>query len=529
MCSKRDIYINKAIDKHGIKYDYSLIENVNKRIDIVRIICPNHGEFTQSLHKHICGDGCRKCGSALTGSKISEKAKNEFINKANEIHNNKYDYSLVKYENAKKNIIIICPKHGEFEQTPNLHLNRHGCRTCANDKTGERVFIPWEIQLKKFTDIHNDKYDYSLVEYMGVDINITVICPKHGEFSIRPADHKKRGCQKCSKENIVYKNKLSIGEFIEKSNKIHNYFYDYSKVKYNGCKNIIIIICPKHGDFQQTPQKHLLLCRGCKKCSIQNNIRKIKKKYSDDFIEKSNKVHNNKYTYEKSNYISSHTKVIVNCKDHGDFEITPNSHLSGQGCRLCANMERGKYSLISFEEYLPKMIDVWGDTYDYSKIDWKGSSFYIKLNCKKHGEFNIYPYNHIKGKGCTKCFNQYSKISIQWLNYLQVKYNIFIQHADNIGEFSIEGTRFKADGYCKQTNTIYEFLGDFWHGNPDLYDLLDINRRTNTTYLELYNETNDKKEIILSLGYNYVQIWENDWKKFIKTVVNVQRIKSYYY
>jgi len=529
MCSKRDLYINKAIDKHGQRYDYSLIEKVDKRIDIVKIICLEHGEFTQSLHKHICGDGCRKCSSLLTGVKIIEKAKNDFIDKANKIHNNKYDYSQVKYENAKTCIDIICSKHGEFKQTPNSHLNGTGCKLCANDKTSERVFIPWEVQLNKFIEIHNNKYDYSLVDYKGVDINIKVICPKHGEFLIRPACHKKRGCQKCNKENIVNKKRITTDEFILKSKLIWgDDLYDYSLTEYQNTLEYVKIICKKHGEFFQYPSNHYRYgCAKCKKPSIYNEI--LKKECSESFVEKSNIVHNNKYTYEKVNYINAATKVIVTCKLHGDFEISPNNHLNKKGCRFCANMEKGKCSLISFEEYLPRMTNIWGDTYNYSNIIWKGASFNIKLECKKHGSFNIFPYNHIKGKGCPKCFNQYSKISIQWLNYLHIKYDIFIQHADNIGEFYIPDTRLKADGYCKETNTIYEFLGDFWHGNPDIYDLLDINRKTNTTYLELYNETINKKETILKLGYNYVEIWENDWKKFIKTVINVQRIKRHYY
>ena len=220
-------------------------------------------------------------------------------------------------------------------------------------------------------------------------------------------------------------------------------------------------------------------------------------------------------------------KLLVTCISHGDFEISPNNHLRGKGCPKCAYF-KNSLNILPFKVFLDNAKKVWGDTYDYSIVNWKGSSFPINLICKKHGEFKTIPYEHVKKHGCPKCSNQYSKISIQWLEYLQFKYNIFIQHAGNIGEFHIPNTRLKADGYCKENNTIYEFLGDFWHGNPEVYDLLDINKRTNTTYLELYNETNDKKELIISLGYNYLEIWENDWNMFIKTVKNVQKIKRYY-
>ena len=530
MCSKTEFYINKAILKHGLKYDYSLLNNINKRIDIVTIICPDHGEFTQSLHKHICGDGCKKCGSILTGSKKIEKAKNEFIEKADKIHNNFYDYSKVQYKNAITKVTIICKKHGEFELTPNAHLNSYKCKICV--KENHNLLIPWETQLKEFIKIHENKYDYSKVIYnKGVESKIIVICPEHGEFIIRAHDHKKRGCKKCS--FILTTNKIiekSKNDFLSRSYDIWKETFDYSKVEYKNSKDKVTIICKKHGDFKIRPT-NFLRGQGCKKCGIENNKRNelLKKQCSESFVTRANKIHNNKYNYEKSIYITSTIKLTVNCPEHGDFEISPNCHLSGQGCAKCGRLIISKSSIISLEEYLPKMINLWGNKYDYSNIDWKGSSFYIKLTCKKHGDFNIFPYNHIKGKECQKCFNQSSKISIQWLNYLQVKYNIFIRNADNIGEYVIPKTRLKADGYCKENNTIYEFLGDFWHGNPKIYDLLEINKRNNKTFLELFEKTNNRRQELIELGYNYLEIWENDWKNFIKIVIKIQKIwKSYH-
>jgi hypothetical protein len=117
-------------------------------------------------------------------------------------------------------------------------------------------------------------------------------------------------------------------------------------------------------------------------------------------------------------------------------------------------------------------------------------------------------------------------MSINWLNYLQVKYNIFIQHACNKGEFYISSIRYKADGYCKENNTIYEFLGDFWHSNPkfERYAPENINPKNNKTYGELYNNTQNRKNEIIKLGFNYIEIWESDWLLFLKNVVKIQKI-----
>lgn len=67
------------------------------------------------------------------------------------------------------------------------------------------------------------------------------------------------------------------------------------------------------------------------------------------------------------------------------------------------------------------------------------------------------------------------KKQIAWLNYLSKQNNIHIQHAMNYGEYKIPNTRYRVDGYCKETNTIYQFHGDFFHGNPKFYKSHDIN------------------------------------------------------
>ena len=88
------------------------------------------------------------------------------------------------------------------------------------------------------------------------------------------------------------------------------------------------------------------------------------------------------------------------------------------------------------------------------------------------------PNNHLRFSGCPKCNNNgYSKAQILWLDFLSKFYNIHIQHALNEEEFVIPNTKYKADGYCKETNTIYEFHGDFWHGNPKIFTLDEINKK----------------------------------------------------
>ena len=112
-----------------------------------------------------------------------------FISKANKIHKNRYDYSKVNYINAKTKITIICREHGDFHQTPSNHLSNYNCQKCAkNFQLDTASFI------EKAKSIHNDKYDYSKVNYINTDTQIIIICREHGEFTQIPDFHINRKC-----------------------------------------------------------------------------------------------------------------------------------------------------------------------------------------------------------------------------------------------------------------------------------------------------------------------------------------------
>lgn len=179
--------------------------------------------------------------------------------------------------------------------------------------------------INKASKIHNNKYDYSLVNYADSKTKVKIICPEHGIFEQSPNNHTNKhfsqGCPKCSK--------MDITKFTKRAKQIHNNNYDYSKTIYINTKTKVIITCPIHGDFEQNPQDHLHGC-GCKKCSDDNQ-----KTTSLDFIEKANKLHYNKYDYSLVKYVNARTKTRIICPVHGVFEQTPYKHLQGQGCPFC--------------------------------------------------------------------------------------------------------------------------------------------------------------------------------------------------
>ena len=186
-----------------------------------------------------------------------EILKQKFIEKATQKHNGKYDYSKVEYVDSKTPVTIICPTHGEFPQEPASHTRGSGCPKCANINRGRFKRSNRDEFIRRAKEIHGDDYDYSKVDYQSAMKKVTIICPKHGEFEMTPMNHLLgRGCPKCDRRNLNTDDIIAL--FREK----HGDKYDYSKVNYHQMHEKVIITCPKHGDFPQTPSKHLL-GRGC--------------------------------------------------------------------------------------------------------------------------------------------------------------------------------------------------------------------------------------------------------------------------
>ena len=513
-------FIEKANLKHNFKYDYSKTNYINSNTKVI-IICQEHGEFKQIAGQHInAGTHCPKCGTNIRTLKNRSTTEN-FINDSNKIHNFIYDYSKTNYVTAHIDIIIICKIHGEFNQRPCSHLNGHGCSLCGYDKHSRETALKHKNEFIDKANIkHNFKYDYSksLYGYINTNSNVLIICKLHGEFLQNVSSHLQgHGCKICGGCFVSNTN-----QFIEKSNEIHNFKYDYSKSKYLKNNKKMTIICKKHGNFLQSSSDHLS-GRGCQKCGIESRLL-IRTSNTEDFINSAIKIHFDKYDYSKVNYVKSYMHVLLICKIHGEFLQAPHKHLSGQGCGKCGNILNGLNSRSSTEEFIDKANKKHNFMYDYSQSLYIGAQEKIKVICKTHGEWFPKCNNHLNGSGCPRCFSpQCSKVQIVWLNFMQSYYNINIQHFNNICEYRIPNSLYKADGYCEETNTIYEFHGDFWHGNPKSFNPTAMNKTSKKTFGELYENTQKKEKFIRDSGYNLVVMWELQWMSFIKFIIKTQR------
>lgn len=253
----------------------------------------------------------------------------EFIEKANKIHNNKYDYSKVIYENGKSIIKIICPIHGEFEQIARTHLKGRGCSECGRETKRLKKIMSTEIFIERAKKIHGDKYDYSNVDMYNRNEKgkVCIICPSHGEFWITPNSHLSGvGCSKCS-NNYNFTNDEFVNFLIKK----YGNFFDYSKVNFHNVNEDVIIKCPIHGEFKRKPKfltisKLTSCCPFCNKENLgntrQENLRNI-------FFEKAKNLYGNKYDYSKVVFNGDKNVIIINNENGDTFYVNPYKFLNG--------------------------------------------------------------------------------------------------------------------------------------------------------------------------------------------------------
>ena len=329
-----------------------------------------------------------------------------FIKRVKNVWGDRYIYDKIIYKGINNKIIVTCPNHGDFEIRATDFVNHHGCSICSGTKQHTR-----ESFIEKANAVHNSNYDYSKVNYINYKTKVCIVCPEHGEFWQTPQRHIAGDrCPYCFKNF-----KKTTENFIDEARRIHGDKYDYSKVEYQGNKKYITITCPEHGDFKQLPQCHLQ-GQGCQKCYDRrrgNSTRKGK----EQFIEDARRIHGDKYDYSKVEYKNNKTKVCIICSEHGEFWITPNKHLSGQGCALCADKLNGFNKRLTKEAFIKRSQEVHGDKYDYSKVEYETVETPVCIVCPKHGEFWQTPYSHMHGCGCRIC-NQ---------SHLETKVRLFLE------------------------------------------------------------------------------------------------------
>lgn len=282
--------------------------------------------------------------------------------------------------------------------------------------------------------------------------------------------------------------------------------YDYTNAKYVNSKTKVEINCLEHGTFWQTPEHHME-GHGCPKCGYKIASTKLQgaRKSLADFIASAIAKHGQLYDYSKSTYLGCYGPIEIVCPIHGSFWQKPNNHLSGTGCPKCAKTI-GDYRRSSIAEFTKRARQIHGYIYDYHSVDYRTATTPVTVICQLHGPFDQLPFVHLKGSGCPKCSHRISKQETAWLDSLYLDC-LYRQHSLRIEG----GRRRQVDGYHPPTNTVYQFHGDYFHGNPRVFRRCGWNVICKKFFGELYDSTRNFDQAIIHSGYNLVTMWEYDW------------------
>ena len=354
--------------------------------------------------------------------------------------------------------------------------------------------------IEKARKIHEDKYDYSKVEYIKSIIKVCIICPLHGEFWQKPNGHisSKNGCKKCANLLLNLNRKLSFEEYVEKANREHNFKYKYPfPYEYQNLHSKLTIICDKHGVFKQQAQSHLRN-EGCKKCKTNIIFRKYK-----DLNEIINNLVNsniNLYEYDLTYFENNYPIILIKCKKHNDwFEQDIHRHIKGAGCNRCAGTSRNLSRILDRENILKTLKR---ENYEY--LDFKNKHLIIR--CIKHDYiFNQYYHIHFKGAGCPKCSKaNISKPEIEVQEFVKsLRYDIITNSKKIISPYEI-------DIHIPSLNKAIEFNGLYWH-----YDHSNKNCKPKGYHAQKSNLCREK-------GIRLLHVREDLWlkdKEKIKQVI----------
>ena len=187
-------FIQRSQSTHGDKFTYEKTTYVNSKTPVV-ITCVDHGDISVNPNNHINNkSGCPICYGRV------KKTTNQFTDQVRQVHGDIFTFEHTNYVGDGVKVTITCKQHGDFTPTPSNILRGSGCPTCALADASKRNRKDQNLFIEQASEAHNNRYDYSLVEYKNAITPVTIVCPTHGEFQQKPCIHldQRCGCQMCS-------------------------------------------------------------------------------------------------------------------------------------------------------------------------------------------------------------------------------------------------------------------------------------------------------------------------------------------
>ncbi len=419
-----------------------------------------------------------------------------FIEHAMKKHNGKYSYEKTVVVDRNKPVIITCPEHGDFLQTPRDHISGKGCHECGKKGSKEAKQKDTAYFLENARKTHGDKYDYSKVVYTKAKEKVTIICPIHGEFQQTPCGHVRgAGCPHCKGELRKQRAKWTEEDFMKLAKEKYGDTLDYSKTHFINSSTPTTFICKKHNlEFSRTPSQ-LIYKYGCPLCGFENKAIHHKKT-TEQFIEEAKVIHGDRYDYSQTNYINNHEKVHIICKTHGGFWQKPQLHLYGGGCPQC-------YGNVPYtnESFIEKANGIHHGEYDYSQVKYVNSHTPIDIICPVHGLFSQMPYKHLEGHGCPEC--QQSKLESS-IKYVLQTNSIIYEREKSFAELGA----YRYDYYIPSKKILIECQGEqHFLSIPFFYKRNNLKDRIGNDYKK-WNYAQDNGYTLLYL----MPVSEVPWK-----------------
>ena len=329
---------------------------------------------------------------------------------------------------------------------------------------------------------------------------------------------------------------LTKEEFLTKIEKKFGDKFTYTLPEEFSLNKNITVHCPIHGDLITSGRSFLYSKGGCNKCGL--DLRSQHSKTTQTIPWRSrvcefNTIHKNKYTYSINHNGGNRSKIKIHCDKHGEFQKLMSAHLAGQGCPSCqkestkkfknslinqtdkakiakinrtaANRKKAEEKQMPLETAQQLVLAKHGNKFFYDWSSYKGWSHKLKITCPDHGDFYQSCKDHASAaRGCPSCARiSKSRLEDEWLTSFDVIYRQY--------KINLDGKLIKVDGYNPITNTVYEFLGDYWHGHPIWHSKLNgINANNKISFIELFEQTKIRFDKIKNMGYNIVYVWEND-------------------
>ena len=438
----------------------------------------------------------------------------EFIERANKIHNNFYSYPD-KYVNNRKKMKIICPIHGEFYQTPKAHLNGQGCPKCANlNKYPQKI----ETFLKKAKNRFGDKYSFPYIkdEYKENKSKISIHCNKCGnDYQKSALDFLRSddgGCQQCDYNAKWLKSFTEINQ-IEHLHELIPFkgLIDINPKK----KNKIQFKCEKHGIFEINAYTALTSKCECPKC--KGKIGDVTKRISfEEFNEKLFKKYGDSVKPIKLTFINMNTPMKFICKTCGTvFQRTPEAFLQNDfknPCPKCSKELQTKDRTKTNEKFIQDAIKIYGkDAYSFDKLNYIKSSESVTIKCNTCGRyFTIEANSFLEGHGCPYHNHVSSIMEKELADYIKTIYKGEIIQNDRT---VLNGK--ELDIFIPDKSLAFEFDGLYWHnelikGNDyHLNKTIECNKKGIKLIHIFEDEWLEKKDIWLSMINNLFKTTQN--------------------